>query len=40
MVGIEDRFGESGDPWDLMIKSKLTAEYITEKAKLLLSKKK
>ncbi len=40
MIGVEDRFGESGNPWELMIRFKLTAEHIVEKAKVLLLKKK
>ncbi|MBN1918265.1 MAG: transketolase [Verrucomicrobia bacterium] len=32
-VGILDRFGESGQPWELMQKFGLTAEHIVEKAK-------
>jgi len=39
MVGVEDRFGESGEPWDLMIEFKLTAEFIARKAKALVDKK-
>lgn len=32
MIGIEDRFGTSGKPWELMKYFKLTAEFITEKS--------
>ena len=39
MVGVEDRFGESGEPWDLMIEFKLTAEFIARKAKVIVDKK-
>lgn len=39
MIGVEDRFGESGGPWELMIHFKLTAEHIAEKAKNLINKK-
>jgi len=35
MVGINDRFGESGSPWDLMKAFGLTAEQITVRAKKL-----
>ncbi|MCG8569536.1 MAG: transketolase [Spirochaetes bacterium] len=40
MIGVEDRFGESGGPWELMIRFKLTAEHIAEKAKALMGRKK
>jgi len=36
MIGIDDRFGESGQPWELMKFFKLTAEFIAEKAIVLL----
>ncbi len=39
MIGIEDRFGESGGPWELMIKFGLTAEHIVVKAKELVQRK-
>jgi len=39
MVGIEDRFGESGAPWDLMKVFGLTAEHIAKRAKELYDKK-
>ena len=32
MVGVEDRFGDSGKPWELMKAFGLTAEYIVKKA--------
>jgi transketolase len=32
MIGIEDRFGESGQPWELMKLFGLTAEFIAAKA--------
>jgi len=38
MIGIEDRFGESGQPWELMKLFKLTGEFIAEKAKVLVDK--
>jgi transketolase len=34
-MGVEDRFGESGRPWELMIRFGLTAEHIAAKAKVL-----
>lgn len=40
MIGVEDRFGESGGPWELMIRFKLTAEHIATKAKRLHERKK
>jgi transketolase len=40
MVGINDRFGESGGPWELMVEFGLSAEFIAEKAITLLKKKK
>jgi transketolase len=39
MIGINDRFGESGAPWDLMKSFGLTAEHISVKAKKLLNTK-
>lgn len=39
MMGIMDRFGESGEPWELMKKFGLTAEFIAERAKKLVGKK-
>ncbi|MCX7031771.1 MAG: hypothetical protein NTU62_16840 [Spirochaetes bacterium] len=32
-IGIEDRFGESGKPWELMIRFGLTVEHIAARAK-------
>ena len=32
MIGVPDRFGESGAPWDLMREFGLTAEYIADRA--------
>jgi transketolase len=37
MIGVEDRFGQSGKPWQLMRHFGLTAEYIAKKVKELLS---
>ena len=39
MIGIADRFGESGGPWELMITFHLTAEHIAVRAKELLLRK-
>lgn len=36
MVGVQDRFGESGKPWELVKLFGLTAEHMAEKAKSLL----
>ena len=36
MIGVDDRFGKSGQPWELMKAFKLTAEFIVEKAKELI----
>ena len=36
MVGVEDRYGESGQPWELMKVFGLTAEHIADKARVLL----
>ena len=38
MMGVEDRFGESGESWDLMKEFGLTAEFIAERAKKLVEK--
>ena len=38
MVGVEDRFGESGNPWELTKVFGLTAEHIAKRAKELLRK--
>ena len=35
MIGVQDRFGESGLPWDVMKEFGLTAEYIADKARRL-----
>jgi len=40
MVGIEDRFGESGAPWELTKVFGLIAEHIAKRAKELYEKKK
>jgi transketolase len=37
MIGVNDRFGESGKPWQLMKHFGLTAEHIAQKAKDLLN---
>ncbi|MEW5813817.1 MAG: transketolase [Spirochaetota bacterium] len=39
MIGVKDRFGESGGPWELMKRFHLTAEHIAQKAKQLIAKK-
>ena len=39
MVGVEDKFGESGAPWELMKAFGLTAEHIAKRAKELWDKK-
>ncbi|MFQ6133061.1 MAG: transketolase [Armatimonadota bacterium] len=39
MVGVQDTFGESGEPWELMQAFGLTAEHIAEKALALHDKK-
>ena len=39
MIGVEDRFGESGKPWELTKVFGLTAEHITKRAKELYDKK-
>jgi len=39
MIGVEDRFGESGAPWELTKVFGLTGEHITKKAKGLYDKK-
>lgn len=39
MVGVNDRFGESGAPWELMVYFELVAENIAVKAKELIEKK-
>ncbi len=40
MIGVEDRFGESGQPWELLIEHGLIAENIAKKARELIEKKK
>ncbi len=39
MIGVQDRFGESGRPWELMQVFGLTAEHIAAKAQEILKKK-
>ena len=39
MIGIEDSFGESGQPWQLIKKFGLSAEHIAARAKVLLNSK-
>lgn len=39
MVGVQDRFGESGQPWELMQVFGLTAEHVASKAREVLKKK-
>ncbi|MFH1239855.1 MAG: transketolase [Candidatus Diapherotrites archaeon] len=39
MMGVMDTFGESGEPWELMKKFGLTAEFIAKRAKKLVEKK-
>ena len=34
-VGVKDRFGESGQPWELMWEFEVSAEHIAQKAKAL-----
>jgi transketolase len=36
MIGVADRFGESGRPWQLVKQFGLTAEHIADKAKTML----
>jgi len=36
MVGVKDRFGESGLPWQLIKEFEVSAEYIADKARTLL----
>lgn len=40
MIGVEDRFGETGAPWELMKKFGLAAEHIAAKAKGMCERKK
>ena len=39
MIGVPDRFGESGQPWELMQEFGLTAEFLAKKAQEILKKK-
>ncbi len=39
MIGVDDRFGESGAPWELIKKFGLSAEHIAQKAKTLVERK-
>ena len=39
MIGVDDRFGESGQPWELMKVFGLTAESIAQKAHKLVTQK-
>ena len=39
MIGVTDRFGESGGPWELMVKFELSAEHIAAKASALVARK-
>ncbi len=38
MIGVKDRFGESGAPWELIKEFEVSAEHIAEKAKKLMGK--
>jgi transketolase len=38
MVGVDDRFGESGGPWELMFQFGLSAEHIAARARTLLKR--
>ena len=40
MIGVEDRFGETGAPWELVKKFGLSAEHIAAKAKEMVARKK
>ena len=40
MIGVDDRFGESGAPWELIKKFGLSAEHIAAKAKEMVGRKK
>jgi len=35
MIGVQDRFGESGSPWELVKEFEVSAEHIAAKAKSL-----
>ncbi|MCP4726155.1 MAG: transketolase family protein, partial [bacterium] len=39
MVGVKDRFGDSGAPWELVKEFEVAAEHIAKKAKELYDKK-
>ena len=39
MIGVEDRFGESGAPWELTKIFGLTAEHIAQRSRELYKKK-
>ena len=39
MIGVPDRFGESGQPWELMQEFGLTAEFLASKAQEILKRK-
>ena len=39
MIGVEDRFGESGEPWELTKIFGLTAEHIAQRSRELYKKK-
>jgi len=39
MIGVADRFGESGQPWELMQEFGLTAEHLAQKAREILNRK-
>ncbi|MCK4427005.1 MAG: transketolase, partial [candidate division Zixibacteria bacterium] len=40
MIGVKDRFGESGKPWELIKEFEVSAEHIAQKAKELFDIKK
>jgi len=40
MMGVSDRFGESGAPWELVKEFELSAEFVAKNAKLLIDRKK
>jgi transketolase len=40
MIGVKDRFGESGAPWELVKEFEVSAEHIAQKAKELYDLKK
>jgi len=40
MIGVQDRFGESGKPWELIYEFEVSAEHIAAKAKELYDLKK